>query len=220
MRYLVIAMTVWAACGPKPEARTVAAAAPPSQLEKRLELDAARLGHGGGAGSPVAVLVERHLQTVGLVQPGPAAGAPRNGGGAGGAVSGERVRLRALLPTPGYVLEAEITPRPEDFCTVKLSALTVDGGAARPVDKAPFWVQDALAKVAAGVTSLEPPRAAPLDDVAFARLHGQAAALGRAGRDPPLTVDEYIHAPRPLGHAPFDYWSPPPDEGTLRAPIR
>jgi len=79
----------------------------------------------------------------------------------------------------------------------------------RPLDAAPFWAIDALEAINSGIASGRAPRRGPLGDATFARLHAQAAQLARTGGDPPMSMAEYVHAPKPLtAGAPDTYYVP------------
>jgi hypothetical protein len=183
-------------CASQKEAQQVVIPTPPPSLSYYLEIDTARLSRGAESGQwTVRGMVERHLATEGLVRPGKK--------------EQDTDVLLAELPSPGYALRARISPRPEQYCHLEIDL--VDPATGKHVDKAPWWAIHALESTQRGIGTLDAPHRDKITDERFARLHAQAAELAGAGKDPPLTLEEYERVPKRLeSRSGSEYYSPPP----------
>jgi hypothetical protein len=183
-------------CAHPPETKNAVVSELPRSLERRIEVDTQRLARGPDRDQwTVAGFVEKHLAVEGLIRPGK--------------TREDTLTLMVDLPTPGYALRARIEPRPEQFCRVTLDVIATDRGD-QPVEKAPWWAIRALESVGRGIDTLGPPKRPPMDDVRFARLHAAASKLRGSDEDPPITMEDYIHSPRPLvAGAAEEYFAPP-----------
>ena len=183
-------MLAAAGCAPAPEVKIVAAIDHRPRVQKRVELDGAQLGD-------VPAFVTAHFQRVGKLQA--VAAAPENGG----------QTLCAELPPMGYLLCGQVSARPDQFYVVELAVVAAADWRA-PLEAAPWWTIDALQTTARELESLRPPRMAPLMEDRFKRLRTQAEAMARANRDPLLTLEEFIHAPKPVQSSrDASYYAPP-----------